>query len=66
MRVYADTSWWLAYKSRRDVHHLAAISIFDDVPDVEVVWTPWQRVEVFNAFRQAERSGLVEAGESTR
>lgn len=27
------------------------------------MWTPWQRVEVFNCFLQAERHGLVEEGE---
>ena len=29
-----------------------------------MVWTPWQRVEVFNSFRQAERARLVDEGES--
>ena len=64
MRVYADTSWWLAYKCRRDLHHPAAITVFDRAPQAQVLWTPWQRVEVFNSFRQAERAGLVAEGES--
>jgi predicted nucleic acid-binding protein len=65
MRVYADTSWWLAYKCRRDVHHPAAITLFDrETEAAQVLWTPWQRVEVFNTFRQAERAGLVNQGES--
>ncbi|HEY3912914.1 MAG TPA: PIN domain-containing protein [Verrucomicrobiae bacterium] len=64
MKLYADTSWWLGYKSRRDTHHLDAISLFDHYPDVEVLWTPWQRVEVFNSFCQAERAGLLARGES--
>lgn len=64
MTVYADTSWWLAYKCRRDTHHAAALSLFDREPEAQVLWTPWQRVEVFNTFRQAERAGLVDAGES--
>ena len=64
MTVYADTSWWLAYKCRRDTHHAAAISLFDREPAAQVLWTPWQRVEVFNTFRQAERAGLIDAGES--
>jgi hypothetical protein len=51
MRVYADTSWWLAYKCRRDLHHPLAVSLFDREPDAQVVWTPWQRVEVFNTLR---------------
>jgi len=62
--VYADTSWWLAYKCRRDTHHAAAISLFDREPEAQVLWTPWQRVEVFNTFRQTERAGLVASGEA--
>jgi len=64
MRVYADTSWWLGYKCRRDSQHAAAISLFDRQPDAEVLWTPWHRVEVFNSFCQAERAGLLDKGES--
>jgi len=66
MRCYADTSWWLAYKSRRDIHHAAAITLFDREPEAQVLWTPWQRVEVFNCFYQAERAGLIGRGESRR
>ncbi len=64
MRLYADTSWWFALKCRRDTHHPAALALFDEQFEAEVLWTPWQRVEVFNSFRQAERAGLVRAGES--
>jgi predicted nucleic acid-binding protein len=64
MRVYADTSWWLSYKCRRDTKHAAAISLFDREQQFDVLWTPWQRVEVFNAFCQAERVGLLSKGES--
>ena len=64
MRLYADTSWWLGYKCRRDTHHYAALSLFDRDPDAEVLWTPWQRVEVFNSLCQAERAGLLARGES--
>jgi predicted nucleic acid-binding protein len=66
MKLYADTSWWLGYKCRRDTHHLAALSLFDQVPNAEVLWTPWQRVEVLNGFCQAERAGLLAKGESRR
>jgi len=45
MRIYADTSWWLAYKCRRDTPHANAITLFDREPDAQVLWTPWQRVE---------------------
>ena len=64
MRLYADTSWWLAYKCRRDLHHATAITLFGQLREVEVVWTPWQRVEVLNGFRQAERAGHIAPGES--
>ena len=66
MKLYADTSWWLGYKCRRDTQHSAALSLFDRDPDAEVLWTPWQRVEVFNSFCQAERAGLLARGESRR
>jgi predicted nucleic acid-binding protein len=64
MRLYADTSWWLGYKCRRDTQHQAALSLFDLVPKAEVLWTPWQRVEVFNGYCQAERAGLLRKGDS--
>lgn len=64
MRFYADTSWWLGYKCRGDTQHEAALSLFDREPSAEVLWTPWQRVEVFNGFCQAERAGLLRQGES--
>jgi predicted nucleic acid-binding protein len=66
MRLYADTSWWLGYKCRRDRQHNAALSLFDQDPDAEVFWTPWQRVEVFNGVCQAERAGLLSKGDSRR
>ena len=64
MKLYADTSWWFALKCRRDTHHAAAVSLFDLQQEVEVLWTPWQRVEVFNSVRQAERTRLLRKGES--
>ena len=64
MTVYADTSWWVAYKYRRDRNHEAAVALFDRHEDARVVWTPWQRVEVFNSLRQLERGGAIEADEA--
>jgi predicted nucleic acid-binding protein len=66
MRLYADTSWWLGYKCRRDTHHDTSLSLFDRAPDAEVLWTPWQRLEVFNGVCQAERAGLLSKGDSRR
>ena len=64
MKLYADTSWWLAYKGRLDVHHAAAVTLFELEPEAQVVWTPWQRVEVLNSLRQIEHAGLIARGES--
>jgi predicted nucleic acid-binding protein len=64
VNVYADTSWWLAYKHRGDSHHPAALALFDRQPNARVLWTPWHRIEVFNSFRQAEHTGLIARGEA--
>lgn len=64
MKLYADTSWRLGYKCRRDTQHKAALSLFEQDPEAGVLWTPWQRVEVFNGFCQAEHAGLLRKGES--
>jgi predicted nucleic acid-binding protein len=64
MKCYADTSWWLGYKCRGDTQHAAALSLFEREPEAEVLWTSWQRVEVFNGFCQAERARLLRRGES--
>jgi predicted nucleic acid-binding protein len=62
--LYADTSWWLAYKGRRDANHREAATLFDRHEEARVAWTPWQRVEVFNGFRQLERNGAIDPGEA--
>jgi predicted nucleic acid-binding protein len=64
VNFYADTSWWLAYKCRGDIHHDLAIALFDGSRETRVLWTPWHRVEVFNTFRQAEFARLVGRGEA--
>jgi len=56
---YADTSWWVAFKNSRDSHHADAVSLWDKSQEITILWTPWHRVEVFNAIRQAERLGLL-------
>ncbi|CAN5739441.1 hypothetical protein BH20VER1_BH20VER1_06380 [soil metagenome] len=50
MTIYADTSSWFAYKRREDPHHVAAVELFDQEHQAEILWTPWHRVEVFNLF----------------
>jgi hypothetical protein len=37
MKLYADTSWWLGYKCRRDTHHLAALTLFDREVEAQVL-----------------------------
>ncbi|MGB8354298.1 MAG: type II toxin-antitoxin system VapC family toxin [Chthoniobacteraceae bacterium] len=65
MIAYADTSWWLAYKCSDDANHARAIRMLESLDDdAVVIWTPWQRVEVFNAFRQAERTGIIAQGKA--
>ena len=62
MTVYGDTSWWIACKITDDANHRAAIQVFDLWPEIQIVWTPWQRVEVFNSLRQLERAGIIIPG----
>ena len=64
MIAYADTSWWLAYKCSDDASHPRAIRMLESLGEVAVIWTPWQRVEVFNSFRQAERAGIIAPGKA--
>jgi predicted nucleic acid-binding protein len=64
VRLCDDTSWSLGYKCRHDAQHEAALSIFDHDPNAEVLWTPWQQVEVFNGFCQAERSKVLAKDEA--
>ena len=59
MTAYADTSWWVAYKNASDSQHEHAVRLFEGNSDIVVLWTPWQRVEVFNSFRQLERAGSL-------
>jgi predicted nucleic acid-binding protein len=59
MTVYGDTSWWIACKITDDANHLRAVQVFDLFPELQIVWTPWQRVEVFNSLRQLERASII-------
>jgi predicted nucleic acid-binding protein len=64
MRLYADSSWWLAYKCSADTNHQQAVALLNREADARVLWTPWQRVEVFNGLRQLERNGRVQPGKA--
>ena len=64
MTYYADTSWWLALVYQHDIHHERAWRLFDLDVQARVLWTPWQRVEVFNVLYQVERVGYLEPGDA--
>jgi predicted nucleic acid-binding protein len=49
-----------------DMHHPAAIRVFERDPEARVLWTPWQRVEVFNGLYQLERTGTLQPGDARR
>lgn len=66
MTYYADTSWWVNFLVRGDAHHAAAVRVLARDPDATVLWTPWQRVEVFNSLHQLERKGSLPLGEAKR
>ena len=66
MTYYADTSWWLNSQLRNATDHSAAVGLFDRDPTATVLWTPWQRVEVFNSLHQLERKGDLPAGDAKR
>ncbi len=55
MTVFADSSWWVPFKCRRDLRHAKALGLFDQLLDFDLIWTPWHRVEVFNTIRQITR-----------
>lgn len=57
MTYYADTSWWLNCQLRNATLHSVAVGLFDHDPEAVVLWTPWQRLEVFNTLHQLERRG---------
>ena len=66
MTYYADTSWWLNFHLRDDAHHQEAVDLFVHDENARVLWTPWQRVEVFNSLHQLERKGDLVSGDAKR
>lgn len=66
MIVFADSSWWVPFKCRRDLRHARAVGLFDQLADCDLLWTPWHRVEVFNTIRQITRfePGLLSVAEA--
>lgn len=55
VRVYADTSFVVASRWRRDTFHREALDFYEGHETSAWLWTPWQRVETFNTLRQLTR-----------
>ncbi len=53
--IYGDTSFLVALKIRRDTFHEAALDFYETRQGDVWLWSPWHRVEVFNAVRQLTR-----------
>jgi predicted nucleic acid-binding protein len=53
--IYADTSFLVAARVRRDTRHASALDFYEANQDEEWLWSPWHRLEVFNAIRQLVR-----------
>lgn len=50
--IYADSSFMVALRVRRDTFHLAAQDFYEARQEELWLWSPWHRVEVFNSLRQ--------------
>jgi predicted nucleic acid-binding protein len=66
--IYADSSFLVAARVRRDTFFKLALDFYEAAQDEVWLWSPWHRVEVFNSIRQlvrhpdaARRLSLAEA-----
>lgn len=53
--IYCDTSFLLAMRVPSDNFHGEALSYYETNQESVWLWSPWHRVEVFNALRQLVR-----------
>lgn len=53
--IYANSTFFVALKSRRDVFHPRAGHFYEQRQEDGWLWSPWHRVEVFNTLRQLVR-----------
>lgn len=53
--IYADASFFVAMKARRDTFHAEALRFYEARQEEVWLWSPWHRVEVFNTLRQLTR-----------
>jgi len=50
--IYADSSFLIATRVRRDTHYESALGFYEANQDAGWLWCPWHRVEIFNSIRQ--------------
>jgi len=50
--IYADSSFFVALRVRRDTFNGPALNYYEARQDEVWLWCPWNRVEVFNTLRQ--------------
>jgi predicted nucleic acid-binding protein len=50
--IYADTSFLIAVRVRRDNFHQSAIEYYEAEQEKVWLWSPWHRIELFNSIRQ--------------
>ncbi len=53
--IYADSSFLVALRVRRDTFHREASLFYEANQEEAWLWSPWHRVEVFNTLRQLTR-----------
>jgi predicted nucleic acid-binding protein len=53
--IYADSTFLVASKVAEEVFHKLAVAFYERHQDEVWLWSPWHRVEVFNAIRQLTR-----------
>jgi predicted nucleic acid-binding protein len=53
--IYADSTFFVALKSRRDSFHPRAARFYEQRQEEGWLWSPWHRVEVFNTLWQLVR-----------
>lgn len=63
-RIYCDSSVIIALQLLNDDCHAVAVKWKDAHADTLPVWTPFHRIEVFNAFRQHAQLGTISQSEA--
>ena len=56
MTIYPDTSFIVASRIAHDTFHNEAVRWFETKQNELWLWSPWHRIEVFNAIRQLTRN----------